>query len=75
MARTVTSKGHIFVDLDGKEVMKDGFSEWPLDPGRPDHDMLQHIPGMILGESPLSFTSRWIESHQGDSKSAEHLDR
>ena len=66
--------GHVTVGLDGEQAMKEAFGDWPLDPGRPDYDMLQHIRGMILA-SPLTFSSRWIESHQDDSKSVAHLDR
>jgi hypothetical protein len=68
------SVGHVTVGLDGEQAMKEAFGDWPLDPGRPDYDMLQHIRGMILA-SPLTFSSRWIESHQDDSRSVAHLDR
>ena len=73
IAQTVTS-GHVTVGLDGEQAMKQAFSEWPLDPCQPDYDMLQHIRGMIRA-SPLTFSSRWIESHQDDSKSVTQLDR
>lgn len=42
--------------------MKEAFRHWPLDPSRPDYDLLQHIRGIIVA-SPLTFLSRWIESH------------
>ena len=73
IAHSVTA-GHVTIGLDGEQAMKEAFSKWPLDPSRPDYDMLQHIRGMIR-ESPLTFDSRWIESHQDDSKSLKHLDR
>jgi hypothetical protein len=53
------------IGLDGEQAMKEAFGHWPLDPGRPDYDMLQHIRGMITA-SPLTFLSRWIASHQDD---------
>ena len=70
----VVTKGHVTVGLDGEQAMKEAFGVWPLDPSRPDFDMLQHIRGMIRA-SPLTFTSRWIESHQDDHKSVKYLDR
>jgi hypothetical protein len=42
-AHSVT-KGHVTVGLDGEQAMKEAFGTWPLDPRRPDYDMLQHIP-------------------------------
>jgi hypothetical protein len=53
------------IGLDGEQAMKEAFGHWPLDPGRPDYDMLQNIRGMITA-SPLTFLSRWIASHQDD---------
>jgi hypothetical protein len=73
IAHSIT-KGHVTVGLDGEQAMKEAFGTWPLDPRRPDYDMLQHIRGMIR-ESPLTFESRWIESHQDDFKSLKFLDR
>jgi hypothetical protein len=73
VAHSIT-KGHVTVGLDGEQAMKEAFSKWPLDPSRPDYDLLQHIRGMIHA-SPLKFTSRWIQSHQDDYKSVAHLDR
>ena len=54
--------GKVEVGLDDEQAMKEAFGDWPLNPGRPDFDMLQHILGMIAA-SPLSFSSRWIASH------------
>ncbi len=68
------ASGHVEVGLDGEQAMKEAFGDWPLDPGRPDYDMLQHIRGMIR-DSPLTFASRWIEGHQDDQKSVKFLDR
>jgi hypothetical protein len=68
------TKGHATVGLDGEQAMKEAFGDLPLDPSRPDYDMLQHVRGMILA-SPLTFTARWIESHQDNSKSAAQLDQ
>ena len=45
--------------------MKEAFGDWPLNPGWPDFDLLQHIRGMIAS-SPLTFSSRWIAFHQDD---------
>jgi hypothetical protein len=72
-AHSVT-EGHVTVGLDGEQAMKEAFGTWPLDPRRPDYDMLQHIRGMIR-VSPLTFASRWIESHQDDHQSLKFLDR
>jgi hypothetical protein len=55
--------------------MEEAFGNLPLDPGRPDHNVLQRVRGMIP-VSPLTFfASRWIGSHQDDFKSAKHLNR
>jgi hypothetical protein len=66
--------GHVEVGLDGDQAMKTAFGDWPLDPSQPDYDMLQHIRGMIR-DSSLTFSSRWIESHQDDLTSVTLLDR
>jgi hypothetical protein len=71
-ARGVT-KGHVEVGLNGEQTMKEAFGSWPLDPSRPDCDMLQHIRAMIE-HSPLTFSSQWIELHQDDSISLAQLD-
>ncbi len=67
------TEGRIEVGLDGEQAMKEAFGHWPLDPSRPDYDMLQHIRGMIR-KSPLTFSSRWIESHQDDKAELAQLD-
>jgi hypothetical protein len=72
-AHSVT-EGSVEVGLDGDQARKAAFGSWPLDPGSPDYDLLQHIRGMILA-SPLTFTSRWIESHQDDHSALVTLDR
>ena len=59
------SEGKVEVGLDGEQAMNEEFSDWALNPGRPDFDLLQHIRGMIAS-SPLTFSSRWIASHQDD---------
>jgi hypothetical protein len=59
------TKGKVETGLNGEQSMKEAFGQWPLDPGRPDYDMLQHIRGMITA-SPLTFLSRWLASHQDD---------
>jgi hypothetical protein len=64
-----------FVTLEhGEQAMEEAFGNSPLDPGQPNHDMLQRVQGMIP-VSLLTFASRWIESHQDDFKSAKHLDQ
>jgi hypothetical protein len=40
----------------------------------PDYDTLQHIRGMIAA-SPLTFTGRWIESHQDDKTPLAQIDQ
>jgi hypothetical protein len=35
VAHSIT-KGHVTVGLDGEQAVKEAFSEWPLDPSRPD---------------------------------------
>jgi hypothetical protein len=41
--------------------MKETFSDQPLDPSGPDHDMLQHIRGMIQ-EIPLRTMQNQLRS-------------
>jgi hypothetical protein len=66
-------EGKVEVGLDGEQAVKEAFGSWPLDPTRPDYDMLQQIRGMI-SSSPLKFTLRWIESHQDDMKYLSKID-
>jgi hypothetical protein len=66
--------GKVEVGLDGDQARKEAFGIWPLDPSRPDFDLLVHIRGMIR-LSPLELTSRWIESHQDNTRSLATLDR
>jgi hypothetical protein len=73
IAHAIT-EGKVEVGLDGDQARKEAFGAWPLDPSRPDFDMLVHIRGMIK-VSPLTFSSRWIEAHQDDSQSFTMLDR
>jgi hypothetical protein len=67
------TEGKVEIGLDGEQAMKEAFGDWPLDPSRPDYDMLQHIRGMITA-SPLTFLSRWIESHQDDNLDLSSID-
>jgi hypothetical protein len=67
-------QGKVKACLDGEQAMKEAFGDWPLDPSRPNYNMLQHIRGMI-SSSPLKLTSRWIKSHQDDNKSLAKIDR
>jgi hypothetical protein len=48
--------GKVEVGLDGDQAWKEAFGTWPLDPSRPDFDLLVHIQGMIR-LSPLGLTS------------------
>ena len=66
-------EGKVEVGLDGEQAMKEAFGDWPLNPSRPDFDLLQHIRGMIAS-SPLTFSSRWIASHQDDDKDLASID-
>ena len=71
-AHNVT-EGKVEIGLDGEQAMKEAFGDWPLDPSHPDYDMLQHVRGMIAA-SPLTFLSRWIESHQDDNLDLSSID-
>jgi hypothetical protein len=49
------------------------FNNWPLDPGSPGYDLLQHVPGLIKA-LPITITFRWISSHQDKHKTFAQLD-
>jgi hypothetical protein len=66
--------GAIEIGLDGDQAMKAVADTWPLDPGNPDYDLLQHVRGKIR-VSPLTITFRWITSNQDKLKSVSQLDR
>jgi hypothetical protein len=72
LVHSVTS-GKVEMGLDGRQAMLKAFGDWPLDPSRPDFDLLQHIRGMIAA-SPLEFVGRWIESHQDDKRTFVKID-
>jgi hypothetical protein len=55
--------GAVEIGLDREQAMKAMVNDWPLDPGNPDYNVLQHICGQIKS-SPLKITFRWIASHQ-----------
>jgi hypothetical protein len=66
--------GAIEIGLDGDQAMKAVADTWPLDPGNPDYNLLQHVRGQIRVSS-LTITFRWITSNQDKLKSVSHLDR
>jgi hypothetical protein len=51
------AEGKVEVGPDREQAMKEAFGDWPLNPSRPDCNMLQHICGIITA-SPLTFVSR-----------------
>jgi hypothetical protein len=67
------TSGKVEIGLDGDQARQEAFGHWPLDPGRPDFDLLQHIRGMIH-HSPLTFTSRWVAGHQDKNLPCARLD-
>jgi hypothetical protein len=72
LVHSVTS-GKVEMGLYGRQAMLEAFGDWPLDPSRPDFDLLQHIRGVIAA-SPLEFVGRWIESHQDDKRTFVKID-
>jgi hypothetical protein len=68
------SEGAIEIGLDGDQAMKAVANDWPLDPGCPDYDLLQHVRGLIKA-SKLKISFRWIASHQDNHKTLAQLDR
>ena len=66
-------KGAVEIGLDGEQAMKVEASEWPLDPGSPNFDMLQHVRGLIKA-LPIETTFRWMASHQDKHKPFAQLD-
>jgi hypothetical protein len=68
------SSGAIEIGLDGEQTMKAVADTWPLDPGDPDYDLLQHLRGQITA-LPLTITFCWIASHHDMHKTFSQLDR
>jgi hypothetical protein len=68
------SSGAVKIGLDGEQAMKAVADTWPLDPGDPVNDLLQHVRGQIAA-LPLTITFRWIASHQDKQKTISQLDR
>jgi hypothetical protein len=66
--------GAIEIGLDGEQAMIAMVNNWPLDPGNPDYNLLQHVRGRIKA-LPLTITFRWIASHQDKNKTFAELDR
>ncbi len=62
------------IGMDEDQAMKAMANNWPLDPGNPDYDLLQHVRGQITA-LPLTITFRWIASHQDKHKALSQLDR
>jgi hypothetical protein len=53
--------GDIKIGLDREIAMKAVTDNWPLDPGNPDYNLLQHVGGQIKA-LPLTITFCWIAS-------------
>jgi hypothetical protein len=66
--------GAVKIGLDGDQAMKAMANDWPLDPGDPDYDLLQHVRGQIKAVS-LKITFCRIASHQDNHKTFPQLDR
>jgi hypothetical protein len=66
--------GTVGIGLDQDQAMKAMVNNWPLDPGDPYYDLLQHVRGQIKA-SPLEITFPWIALYQDKDKTFAQLDR
>ena len=65
-------EGSITLGLDGQQALLAAAGDWPLNPERPDFDLITDIRTK-LKKLPISVKWKWVEGHQDDDKST-HLD-
>ena len=65
-------EGSITLGLDGRQALLAAAGDWPLNPERPDFDLITDIRRKIT-KLPITVKWKWVEGHQDDDKST-HLD-
>jgi hypothetical protein len=64
--------GSITFGLDGRQALLAAAGDWPLNPERPDFDLITDIR-VKLRKLPVTVHWKWVEGHQDDDKTS-HLD-
>ena len=65
--------GSISIGLDGEQALIAASEDWPLNPERPDYDLLIDIRAKVR-RLPITVTWKWIKGHQDDFASHGPLD-
>ena len=58
-------EGSVIIRLDGSQALKEAAGSWPLDPHRPDFDLLWSIR-KLSNVLPVKLNWEWIRGHQDD---------
>ncbi len=66
------NEGLITLGLDGRQALLAAAGDWPLNPARPDFDLITDIRAKVK-RLPVRVKWKWVEGHQDDDQSS-HLD-
>jgi hypothetical protein len=66
------NEGSITLGLDGRQALLAAAGDWPLNPARPNFDLITDIRAKVKS-LPVSVKWKWVEGHQDDDQSS-HLD-
>jgi hypothetical protein len=66
------NEGSITLGLDGRQALLAAAGDWPLNPARPDFDLITDIRAKVK-RLPVRVKWKWVEGHQDDDQSS-HLD-
>jgi hypothetical protein len=61
--------GSITFGLDGRQALLAAAGDWPLNPERPDFDLITDIRAK-LRKLPVKVSWKWVEGHQDDDKAS-----
>jgi hypothetical protein len=67
-------EGSVIFGLDRNQALKAAAGDWPLNPERPDFDLITDIRAKIR-RLPIQVHWKWVEGHQDDNKSSSSLNK